>query len=187
MTEKDEKLRNFVDAEAAKRNLMTGKQVADFANVSEATIQRIRAGRSVKTGTACQIVAAFGKTLEEVLGDDAEPICVGEDILPTVMDNFSRVFSEYKHQSEQVQAKLTNALELIAAKDEQIEHLTSENSRILKSYYRARIWAIACAVGIGTLLVVIIAILIYDFTHLDRGWITTFFRQSVQRFVELLH
>lgn len=187
MTEKCEKLKDFVEAEAARRNLVTGKQIADFANVSEATIQRIRTGRSVKVGTSCQIAAAFGKTLEDVLGDDAEPICVGEDILPTVMENFGRVFTEYKHQSEQVQERLEHALQMVAEKDAQIEHLHEENKRVVKAYNKARTWSVACAVAVCTLLVVIIAILIYDFTHLDRGWITSFFNHTVQRVAQLFN
>lgn len=187
MSNETEKLKDFIEAEAAKRNLVTGKQIADFVCVSEATIQRIKTGRSVKVGTACQIASAFGKTLEEVFGDDAVPLCVGEEILPTVMENFTRVFAEYKHQSEQVQEKLSSALKLIASKDEQIEHLTEENKRVVKAYNKARTWAIACGVAVCTLLVVIIVILIYDFTHLDRGWITSFFHQTIQRVVELFH
>lgn len=186
MTEKNEKLKLFVEAESAKHNLTTGKQIAEFASVSEATIQRIRMGKGVKTGTACQIAAAFGKTLEDALGDDAEPICVGEDILPVIMDNFSAVFREYRYQSEQTQEKLKSALELIKEKDDRIAHLEEENKRVVREYNKARIWSVACAVAVCTLLVVIIAILIYDFTHLDRGWITSFFDKTARMVIDAI-
>lgn len=164
----------FLERKIKENRLLTMEEVADKTGVSIATISRIRSGKiTASASTIRQIAEAFGSTFEEAMGIDAEKVCVGADIIPALMDNFSRVTEEQQH-------KLDTTIKLLEAKDEQVKHLTSENERVVRAFYKARMWAIACAVAIGVLLLVIIAILAYDLTHLDRGWFTVFFDRAVR-------
>lgn len=165
---------SFLESKMKENHLYTMEEVADKTGVSVSTISRIRSGKILPSiGTAKQIAEAFGSTVEEAMGIDSERVCVGANIVPALMDNFGKV-------TEAQQNKLDTTLKLLEAKEEQVKHLTEENERVVKAFYKARMWAIACAVAIGVLLVVIIAILIYDLTHLDRGWFTTFFDRAVR-------
>lgn len=175
-----DKFRTFLEGKIKENGLLTMEEVADRTGVSIATISRIRNGKiTASASTVRQIAEAFGATFEEAMGIEAEKVCVGANILPTLMDNFSRV-------TEEQQSKLDMTLKLLEAKEEQVKHLTKENERVVKAFYKARIWAIACAVAVGVLLVVIIGILIYDLTHLDRGWFTMFFDKTVNMVAEAL-
>lgn len=175
-----DKFKAFLEEKIRENRLLTMEEVAEKTGVSVATISRIRSGKITPSpSTVRQIAEAFGSTFEEAMGVESEKVCVGANILPTLMENFSRV-------TEEQQSKLDMTLKLLEAKEEQVKHLTEENARVVKSFYKARIWAIACAVAVGVLLVVIIAILIYDLTHLDRGWFTVFFNKAINMVAEAL-
>lgn len=76
---------------------------------------------------------------------------------------------------ESLQAKLDSALEMIREKDKRILALETDKDHLTRDLETSRKWAIVCAVAFIMLLVAIAVILLYDLTHLDRGWFTRLF------------
>lgn len=175
-----DKFKAFLEEKIRENRLLTMEEVAEKTGVSVATISRIRSGKITPSpSTVRQIAVAFGSTFEEAMGIDKEKVCIGAEIIPALLENFNKVTEEQQKSCDALQGKLDVSLQLV-------EHLTEENRRLVKSYHKARAWAIACAVAFCTLLVVIICILAYDLTHLDRGWFTMFFDKTVNMVAEVL-
>lgn len=91
------------------------------------------------------------------------------------MSIFDRRIRERQENMESLQAKLDSALEMIREKDKRILALETDKDHLTRDLEASKKWAIVCAVACIMLLVAIAAMLLYDLTHLDRGWFTRLF------------
>lgn len=169
-------VREFLDAQTKDNpNLRTNAQIAEYTGLSESTISRLRAGTIQPSSLVVrQIAAAFGKTEKEVMG---EPVvmCAGSEVIKDLMSIFDRRIRERQENTESLQAKLDSALEMIREKDKRILALETDKDHLTRDLETSKKWAIVCAVACIMLLVAIAAMLLYDLTHLDRGWFTRLF------------
>lgn len=162
----DNQFLEFFEEQIRKNDLQTLEEIADRVQLSTSTVSRIRSGKTPPSASAArQIAAAFGFTTEEAMGSDT-PVCAGSELMKDLMNLFECRLSEVQGNMSAVRSELASALERIEEKDRQIEDLTKEKIRF-------RTWAVASSVALLVLLVTVIGILIYDFTHLDTGWFIT--------------
>lgn len=162
----DNQFLEFFEEQIRKNDLQTLEEIAERVQLSASTVSRIRSGKTPPSASAArQIAAAFGHTVDEVMGADA-PVCAGVDLMKDMINIFECRISELQKDMSGVRSELASALERIEEKDRQIEDLTKEKIRF-------RTWAVASSVALLVLLVVVIGILIYDLTHLDMGWFIT--------------
>ncbi len=118
-------------------------------------------------GAIRQISTAFGKSENEALGRPVQ-MCAGAEVIQDLILHFDRRLAEREKLLENMRDKLDQAQSIVTEKHQQIIRLTAERQQ-------TRRWAICCLGGFMLLLLLVICILIYDLTHLDRGWFVEMF------------
>jgi len=167
MTEQEAFL-TFFEEQIRANNLNTLEEIADRVGLSVSTVSRIRSGKMTPgAGAIRQISTAFGKSENEALGRPVQ-MCAGAEVIQDLILHFDRRLAEREKLLENMREKLDQAQSIVTEKHQQIIRLTAERQE-------TRRWAICCLGGFVLLLLLVICILIYDLTHLDRGWFVEMF------------
>lgn len=158
------------------------KTISAKSNIPESTIRSIASGNVEQPSiqTVYAIISSMGGSLDELY---ATPKSVREEMMEVrqieseATDDLKltiRTMREIREEMlrSQRESYERQLLKLEESQSREIASLTTSNKVLRTALVFTVIFTII-------LLVTIIGVLIYDLTHLDRGWVQAFFRQGI--------